>query len=215
MRFTLKQVRELVDLSTDDIHTGDVWLENRYREDIPMIGHTNPYYKMFWLIARIFRPKLSVELGSWRATAAAHLAAGNPNGTVLTIDIHREDKVAQIKAQEADDQYLNLHYINAWTRDAVPVVKAWNIPIDFLYIDAWHRYDDAMEEWRLYASLLADSALVCCDDIFDQKDATVEMVRFWEEVSAPYSRFLLASENLHKWVPQGYFKFERSKSEKR
>lgn len=208
--FTIEGIKRLIPIGGDpDFKTGDPWLDERFLTDVPLIGHTNPYYRWFYLIAQTYRPEFTVELGSWRATAAAHFAAGNPKGTVITIDIHREDKLAQQMAREADVQYPNLHYVNAWTRDAVPVVKGWGKPIDILYIDAWHRYDDAMEEWTLYSPLLNSPALVIADDIFDQEGATIEMVRFWKEISAGYESHLEASEHLHKWVPMGVFKYER------
>lgn len=207
--FTIEAITKLIDQGPD-LQTGDKWLDDRYRMDIPEIGHLNPYYRWFYLIAWTFRPEFTVELGSWRATAAAHFAAGNPLGTVVTIDIHREDKAAQVMAREADARYPNLHYINAWTRDAAPAIAAWKKPIDVLYIDAWHRYDDAMEEWQLYSPLLNSPAIVIADDIFDSEHTTVDMVRFWEEISAGYDSWMGASENLHKWVPQGVFRYERN-----
>ena len=209
MNFTLAGIRTLIERAKQEPASGDTWLDARYLEDIPIIAHTNPYYKLFNLIAKRYRPAFTVELGAYRGTGGAHFAAGNPNGTVLTIDIHREDKVAQVKSQEADAQYPNLTYINAWTLDAVPAVKAWDRQIDVLFIDAWHHYKHAMDDWNAYEPLLASPSLVICDDIFDAQGATIDMVKFWTEISEPYESMLLTEPALHHWVPMGFMKYER------
>jgi len=198
-------IQELIPLALDPaFETGDRWLDERYREDFPIIGHVNPYYRWFYLIAQKYRPAFVVELGSWRATGAAHFAAGSPLSVVLTIDIHREDKIAQQKAIEADEHYPNLHYINAWTWDAFPVVKQWGREIDLLFIDSWHEYEYAMKDWDLYSTLLADGAMVICDDLFDAQGATKEMIRFWDVVSARCESVVVTAP--HCGIPMGVFK---------
>jgi len=206
--WTIASVEKLVEMALNsDIKTGDEWLDDRYREDIQIIGHVNPYYRWFYHIASRYKPAFTVELGSWRATAAAHFAAGNPNGEVLTIDIHREDKVAQVKAREADAHYPNLHYINAWTWDAVPVVAQWKREIELLYIDSWHEYEYAMKDWESYSPLLADGAMVIGDDLFDAQGATIGMIRFWEEISAGCDSLIATAP--HCGIPMGVFRYER------
>ncbi len=223
MKFQLSEVEDLVPiamrqlpkLTTHVVPTGDAWLDARFMEDIPIIGHTQPYYKMFWLIAKAFKPKFSVELGTYRAVAAGHLAVGNPDGIVYTIDWHRDsvDKVHQKCAITMGAHYGNLSYLNgcSWDSHIVQQVAkmAATHPIDILFIDAWHRYDYAMREWNIYRPMLADEALVICDDIRDEGGATESMVDFWEEVSKGYDNFL-DREGLHeRWLPMGFFKFVR------
>lgn len=211
MKVDLDIVKQLIPLAAEEKPTGDQWLDNRYQEDVPIIGHTNPYYKLFFMIARTLEPKLTVELGSYRATAAAHFASGYLAGAVYTVDIHREDKVAQAKSIEAAGHYSNLEYINGWTWDSHVVFQigsaAADTPIDLLYIDAWHRYDYAMMEWELYSPMLADEALVICDDIFNAPGATERMVEFWADLTSGRECFL--SADLHPGIPMGFMRFLR------
>jgi len=138
--FNVKSIQNLITEALKEQPTGDDWLDSRYQEQIHWVGHTQPYYRLFYLLAKEFKPALTVELGSWQATGAAHFAAGNPDGQVITIDIHREDKDAQQRAIEAASHYPNLQYLNRWTWDAIDYVRDLNTPIDFLFIDAWHDY---------------------------------------------------------------------------
>jgi len=212
--YSIESIKRLTEITKDwdtgvKTVTGDPWLDARYEEDIPIIGHLNPYYRTAFLIARTYRPRFTVELGIWRATWSAHVAAANPQGTVIGIDIHREDKVAQQKARDVEARYSNFHYVNAWTWDAGPVVKSWGKPIEMLYIDAWHHYEHAMREWELYSPMLADGALVICDDLFDSEGTTVDMRRFWAEISEGHDSFVDTTG--HCGIPMGYFKYVRGK----
>jgi predicted O-methyltransferase YrrM len=211
VKVDIERIKELIPQAMAEPDTGDAWLERRYLEDIPIIAHTNPYYKLFYMISQEFQPKFTVELGAYRGTGGAHFAAGNPKGYVYTIDIHREDKVAQAKAREAAGHYGNLEYINGWTWDPAVVFQvgsyAADVPIDILFIDAWHEYQYAMHEWEIYSTMLSSEALVICDDIFDVQGATVDMVQFWEDVSAGYESFL--NKKGHIGVPMGFIRYER------
>ena len=210
MEFSLSDVKLLVDncmkTRPDIIPYTDDWLDNRYVEDRNHIGHFNKYYRLFYDISKKFKPRLTVELGSYWATAAAHFASGYPDGEVITIDIHKDDQHAHLKAHEAAAQYENLKFLLGWTWDdhVVQYVASMK-PIDILYIDAWHEYQYAIKEWELYSPMLADTALVICDDIFDMAGATVDMVKFWDEL--PGEKFL--HTGLHGWVPMGFLRFTR------
>lgn len=212
MKVDLAQVQDIVNATVQAPDpTGDSWLDGRYAEDATWIGHANPYYRVFYRLALRLVPLFVVELGSYWGTAAAHFASGSPSGSVVTIDIHREDKYAQQKARSADAQYPNLRYLNGWTWDSHIVLQvgqeAARTPIDILYIDAWHTYEYAMREWELYSPMLSSEALVICDDIFNAQGATERMVEFWEQISTPYEHFL--DKAGHCGVPMGYLRFTR------
>lgn len=198
--FTLDTIKSLIQSALFEPPTGDSWLDARYAEQVSIIGHTNPYYKLFYLLAQTLKPGLVVELGSWQATAAAHFAAGNPDGYVITVDIHKDDQAAKLRTLEAAHHYDNLTYLNRWTWDAVDFIKNLGQPIDIIFIDAWHDYQYARREWDLYAPLLASPALVICDDITTAYNFE-GMLRFWDELPEP--KFLF-SEGLHGNIPMGF-----------
>ncbi len=200
--FSLAQISRLIEQSLLEQPTGNKFLDARYTEQISIIGHTNPYYRLFYLIAQALQPELVVELGSWQATSAAHFAIGCPTSRVITVDIHREDKAAQQRCIEADNHIPNLTYINKWTWDALPDIQALNMPISILFIDAWHDYEYAMKEWELYSKLLSSPALVICDDITTAYNFE-GMLRFWDEL--PGDKFLF-SNGLHGNIPMGFLK---------
>lgn len=207
MKFSKDDVMATVGSEVDmyDTFLQLLWAENRQ-----IIGHDNPYYAVFYAFAKMYKPTLVVELGSWRGFGAAHFAAGNPSGKVITIDIHKDDKVAQRRVREICTNYKNMQYINKWTWDAVGDVEAVGLPIDILFIDAWHEYQYARKEWDLYKPLLADNALIIADDIFDSVGTTDNMVQLWNELDKNegiYWKFL--DTKVHYPVPMGFAQFRR------
>lgn len=214
--FTLLEIKDLVNKSLREEPTGNDWLDSRYQEQVHWVGHTQPYYRAFYLIAQALKPALTVELGSWQATAAAHFACGNPHGQVITIDCHKDDKNAQKRAIEAAQNCANLTYVNAWTIEVnefahlgIPVFNPASLPrpIDILFIDARHEWQYASREKETYFPLLADTALVICDDLADQGGSFPGMNRFWDEMD--YEKFAVTS--IHLGIPMGFALFKREK----
>ena len=216
MEFRLSNIKRLAEeYGTGDpfrFATDDEWLVARYREHNAISGmHMCRYYRLFHKIAELYKPKFIVELGSYWASAAAHFAAGCPTADVVTVDIHKgvhpTDDVAWRKAREAADHYANLQFIHGWTWDPHVVTEIGDrpYPIDILYIDAGHEYDMVKREWDLYSWLLDDEALVICDDVFDELGATVDMMKFWNELD--YEKFL--DPHIHPGLPMGFFRYIR------
>jgi predicted O-methyltransferase YrrM len=194
--FSLGGVRALIGEAMRDEPTGDPFLDARYDEATAQRGEPLYYYRFFYLFARKFKPRFSVELGAWRATCAAHMAGGNPDGVVVTIDHHTDpgDEAHRAKALEAAQHYSNLFYLQGWTWDMVGEVRAFGKRVEVLFIDAWHQYDHIARDWRDYSPLLADTALVVVDDLMETDGPVIAgMRRFWDEL--PGEKFI--DEGLH------------------
>lgn len=188
----------------DDLPTGNEKLDKIYWEQIDIIGHTNPYYRLFYYLVQKLEPKFVVELGAWRAYASLHMAAARPTTTVVTVDIHKdaEQKLDKQITIENANQQPNLYYINKWSWDAVNDVMSHGEKIDILFIDAWHTYEYAMLEWELYKPYLSSGALVICDDIHADFD---RMPEFWDSMPRPK----IESEHIHPGSKMGFFKYGR------
>lgn len=213
--FTLQDIKLLVDLSLQEQPTGNAWLDARYDEQVGIIGHTNPYYRLFYLIAQTLKPALTVELGAWRGDSSAHFAVGNPDGQVVAVDIHKDNDVAGLaKLEEAIERLDNTIFLRMWIADAVDVIKDVVIanygPIDICFFDGWHDFEHVSDDWNNYRPLLADKALCIFDDITAGYNFE-GMIRFWDEL--PGEKFL--NNDIHKGVPMGFVKFERVPQSKR
>lgn len=204
MKVDMNIIRKCIPIALAEKDTGHVWLDRRYAECL------EPYYKLFYWIAQEMKPAISVELGTDRATASAHMALGYPEGQVITVDTHISKKLEQDKTREALAVCSNLVYIHGSTIAEETHRHIIDYPpIDLLFIDSKHHYDHASKEWALYRNLLADEALVVFDDIFDSPPDCVDMVRLWHEAIAPgYEHFLDAQ--VHRGPPMGFLRYVAS-----
>jgi predicted O-methyltransferase YrrM len=208
--------------------TGDEFLDSRYEWQKNENGSEWPYYRFFYHLASILRPKVILELGGFQGTAAAHFAKGWPSATVITIDHHSDsgDDLNRTKMLEACNSCHNLIYLQGWTtakaaernkglhalgnmrdvyQEVIDHTLYKNNMIDILFIDSWHHYKYAKEDWNAYASLLAYPSLIICDDIIDGDDPDAPiygMMKFWEEM--PSTKFL--NSNLHPGSNMGFVK---------
>ena len=117
---------------------------------------------------------------------------------------------------EAARTIPNLFYINKWTipapiklyggQDALADIKAYNKKIDILYIDAWHTEEYVKQEWKLYSPMLADNALVICDDLGDGSYGPFEGMEDWW-VDFKYPKFI--NTDIHWGIQMGFMKFTR------
>lgn len=204
--FTLTDIQNLIQIALTEPPTGDPWLDARYDEQIAIIGHTNPYYRLFYLIAQTLKPSLTVELGAWRGDASAHFAVGNPAGRVVAVDIHRDgDEAGLAKLEEARDRLPNMHFHRIWIADAIDVIKSYS-PIDCIFFDGWHDFAHVSDDWGNYKPLLADRALCIFDDITTAYGFE-GMIDFWENL--PGEKFLF-SEGLHGQIPMGFLAWDKN-----
>jgi predicted O-methyltransferase YrrM len=198
--FTLEDIKALIQQSLKEEPTGDFWLDARYDEQVGIIGHTNPYYRLFYLIAQTLKPNLTVELGAWRGDASSHFAVGNPAGRVVAVDIHKDDDFAGLaKLNEAVNHLPNMSFLQMWIADAAPIVAAYG-PIECIFFDGWHDMEHVSDDWNRYKPLLADKALCIFDDI-TAAYLFEGMREFWD--SLPGEKYL-STEGIHGDIPVGF-----------
>lgn len=208
INFTLADIQRLINSPDTYTPTRDPFVDGRYDAHIATFGHPRRYYRLFYRIAALLKPGLTVELGGWQGTGAAHLAAGCPAGMVVSIDHHSDpgDDDNQIEMYQAVGQYRNLNYFQGWTWDVAPQVAALGLPIDILFIDGWHHYDKAMRDWQTYEPLLGETALVICDDIMPDSGTTINgMLDFWADL--PGAKLL--DKTMAERIPMGFVKYVR------
>ncbi len=99
--------------------TNDNFLDDRYQWQMTKNAVEWPYYRFFYNLSSLLKPKLVVELGGWQGTAAAHFAKGWKYGHVITIDHHSDpgDDNNEYAMMQAVNECFNLTYLQGWTND--------------------------------------------------------------------------------------------------
>jgi len=155
-------------LAYEAVHGHDdraAWLK-----DLPWAHE--PYYRFLRLMARSC--KYMVEIGTRLGTSAAHLADGNRDGTVLTIDI--DPSCAVVMNQIASEQGLvNLKAVTIESSKGASLIEQ---PIDLLFLDGDHTYVSAYTDYLTYRPHVREGGLI----VFDDPNLSGEMQRVWDRV---------------------------------
>lgn len=138
----------------------------------------SPYYRFFEVLARNVKPSLSVVLGVCGGGDCLHLAKGWPEGVVVGID-YADDHPEHIKYIE--DNFPNFYYR---VGDSVELAEQMKQPVDILFIDTLHTYEQTMKEYNAWLPHLSDKAVICLDDLFRKEG----MGQAWAEMPEPKLR---------------------------
>ena len=139
------------------------------------VDPTSVYYRFLYHCSAMLKPSVSFEIGTCEGKSAAHLAAGCPSGTVITIDIRRSSKAAT-------DQLLVPNLISIVGDSLqVPSVLKWMPQLDLLFIDGVHELSQAYREYLMYRPYVKEGGLIFFDDIHINPG----MDQLWELVRDP------------------------------
>lgn len=137
--------------------------------------HETLYYRFLYELVGDLQPAVIVEIGTRRGESAIQMASACPKTQVITIDTN-PGSAEYIRKMGLK----NLRSIICDSAKAVPEVEVWS-PIDILFIDSDHVYDQAIREFRDYAPLVRKNGMIILDDIHINEG----MDRFWNEIKYP------------------------------
>ena len=146
-----------------------------YHEDLrpqvlkDMSFDPNPYYRFLYAIAYRYKPKVAVELGTSYGGGTQHLAYGNPEGVVYSIDNH----------QIAKNLPANVHLIEGDTRNRDYALFP-DKSVGLLFIDSTHEANHAWQEYATWYFALIVGAIILADDIY-----MAGMREFWDRITLP------------------------------
>lgn len=132
------------------------------------------YYRFLHKLVKLYKPELVVECGTYLGFGAAHMAIGNRNTQVYTIDVAPHPSVYSITTL-----YKNIHLLIGKTTDPkiYTELAATDKKIGLLFLDSEHDGFTATYEYEMYSHLFADECVVACDDILDPR-----MKTFWKQL---------------------------------
>jgi predicted O-methyltransferase YrrM len=131
------------------------------REPLDIYAYSKtPYYKFLYLLSATGQFPRMVELGSFIGVGALHLAAGNPRGTVWTIDRERETWQVDLDAYKLP----NIARIIGDTCNDNAVRYGAYENIDLLFIDADHTPAAVMRDYDFWRPRVRSGGLILFDD---------------------------------------------------
>lgn len=125
-----------------------------------------------------------LELGMWKGYSAQVWINAFAPTKLVTID--KDKKLEDTEVVENP----NYHYL--WEMDSTlqttrdKVVELFDKePIDFLFIDASHYYQDVLREWKLYSPLVKKGGVILFHDIL-YIASMCQVNVLWEKIKAEY-----------------------------
>ncbi|HMD22392.1 MAG TPA: class I SAM-dependent methyltransferase [Alloacidobacterium sp.] len=81
-------------------------------------------------------------------------------------------------------------------------------PVDLLFIDAGHTYDDVRSDFSMYSPLVRPNGLIVFHDIaIHPKETDCEVHRFWSEVKQQYDSGEFIEDPNQGWAGVGYLRY--------
>jgi predicted O-methyltransferase YrrM len=139
----------------------------------------SPYYRFLKLLADEMGASLSVELGLCGGGGSLHLAMASNVVIGVDVALDYEDNIRWIKRE-----YPNFHFLHGDSVQSASMIFTAFGPIDILFIDTTHTYEQTMGEYFAYLPYLSDKAVICLDDLFRPG-----MDRAWNEMPENKARF--------------------------
>jgi len=107
--------------------------------------------------------KVIVELGAGQSTYALTAAANETKGQLYSVDLGK-DAVTRLFPQGEGvlDKEERYHFIQG---DDMEIVKTWNTPIDFLFLDTSHLYEDTKKEIEAWFPKVKKGGIIAMHDV--------------------------------------------------
>jgi len=128
---------------------------------------TSLYYEFIYYVCKEFKPELMVEIGTYFGISAIHMALGNPEGKVYTID--KDERPVVVSG------ISNIECIQGYSYEVQN--KFVDNSIDLLFIDGDHRYEYEKLDYEKYYPKVKDGGLILIDDI-----NFASMGKLWDEI---------------------------------
>jgi len=137
------------------------------REALAASPHPDPrwppsvYYRYLSAVAGRLNAKTFVELGTCGGGASLTVAVNNSSTKVITIDVDKYPQVAPI-----EEMCSNFFFHRGDSIELADTLGQANAPIDLLFIDTTHTYEQTMGEFNAWLPYMAKGGVVCFDDLY-------------------------------------------------
>ncbi|MCW5912360.1 MAG: class I SAM-dependent methyltransferase [Cyclobacteriaceae bacterium] len=153
-------------------------------------GFLKSPHQEFWFFKTAWystKDAIIVEIGSFkgRSTVSFGFACRNTDRHVYAIDLFEGDNNIYGSGDFISDFNRNVSscglepYITPIKKHSLEVAKSWIKPIDILFIDGSHEYEDVKDDFNAFYPFVKPGGIIALHDIRGMWDG---VVRFWNEV---------------------------------
>jgi len=154
------------------------WKEYLYTDHLEGANIAPEDFKRALPHLKRIKPKVIVEIGTYLGGSARLWQALFKPDVLITID--RKKLASDLE----DCLYLHEHLSKDPRTVAAVIDFLDGTPIDLLFLDGGHLYDDVKADFELYSPLVRHGGLVLFHDIYNDNPGAVEVPRYWQELKA-------------------------------
>lgn len=167
-------------IETSDLGAGSLAMGSHKRQIREIARHSltpSKYARVLYRCAKSTHPKNVVELGTSLGISTLYLSCADPNSQVFTLE------GCQSIAHEANQIFENWHLKNIHLKignidQTLPELLSTIDTIDFLYMDANHRYAPTIRYFQQCKAKANEESIFILDDIYWSE----EMRKAWLEI---------------------------------
>lgn len=147
----------------------------------PTSQNPKEFEELLW-IYRQRRPKNVLEIGSHEGgTLYYWLRYGQPETRVASIDNQRIN--SEYYAEWCNEDVECIYYTGLSQSDEAIKWAAENIaPIDWLFIDGGHSYEEVSEDYIAYSPMMNRRGVIAFHDILSYPPYNSQVSEFWDEL---------------------------------
>ena len=130
------------------------------------------HYEFLYLLTHAMKPKLVVELGTYKGVSMLYMMEGYPKANFFTIDINVESGL-----------YLKDKNVTCIFGDSARCADQIPNDIDVLFEDTNHKYNTLEREFRAYYPKMRRDGVMIFDDM--NYELSPEAKEWWEDLRYP------------------------------
>lgn len=180
MNISLEELRNFSDVLASLPDDRPQWLK-----DMPYaMENPSHYYRLLFEIVKRYKPKYSLEIGVDKGGSTLTLAAANPEGLVVSVDIDQASCENARKIAEAH----GLGNLRVAQNDSLAHVKSLKeieeqigVKAELLFLDGRHDFLHCRAEYEGYRPFMKQGGIILFDDIHESS----EMEQAWASIVDP------------------------------
>lgn len=165
---TIDEIVEVAGMASQDRPLGDPYLDGLFD-----LADTAIYYRFIYHLMRRMRPKLVVELGVCTGRCTAHMAAAEPECTVLAVD-----PAPQRSALDVARKFKNIDLVMLESTSPLVLAMVIDKSVDICFVDTVHTREQVMAEFFAWKPKMKPGGVMLFDDISENSS----MVEAWSEL---------------------------------
>ena len=133
----------------------DVWKLTLRDSDI------SQHLLVLYGLAIVSKAQSICEIGAGQSTYVLTAAANANEGQFYSVDLTKEARERLFPDAYNLDLEPRYHFVHG---NSLEVVKTWDKPIDFLFIDSGHEYNLTLNELKSWAPFVKEGSFICMHD---------------------------------------------------